>query len=104
MADWMDASPLDRRQIVESWLTKLSSALEEKRYVAAAEMFHSDGYWRDLLTFEWLFKVLHGPGEVEAWLRKAFDPKPACNFRLESDPTVGAIGEHPRDFGIFLQI
>ena len=103
MADWIDASPLDRRQVVESWLTKLSSALEEKRYTAAAEMFHSDGYWRDLLTFEWLFKVLHGPGEVEAWLQKAFDPRPASNFRLESDPTVGAIGEHPLTLEFFFR-
>ena len=103
MANWIEASPLDRRQMVESWLTKFSSALEEKRYAAAAAMFHSDGYWRDLLTFEWLFKVLHGPSEVEAWLRKAFDPKPARNFRLESDPTVGAIGEHPRTLEFFFR-
>ncbi|MFZ0524369.1 MAG: NAD(P)/FAD-dependent oxidoreductase [Xanthobacteraceae bacterium] len=101
--NWTEASPLDRRQIVESWLKKFSSALEEKRYAAAAGMFHSDGYWRDLLTFEWLFKVLHGSGEVEAWLRKAFDPKPARNFRLESDPTVGGIGEHPQTLEFFFR-
>lgn len=103
MANWIEASSLDRRQIVESWLTKFSSALEEKHYAAVAAMFHSDGYWRDLLTFEWLFKVLHGPAEVEAWLRKAFDQKPARNFRLESDPTVGAIGEHPLTLEFFFR-
>ncbi len=103
MANWIEASPLDRRQIVESWLTKFSAALEEKRYAAVAAMMHPDGYWRDLLTFEWLFKVLHGPGEVEAWLRKAFDPKPARNFRLESDPTVGAIGDHPQTLEFFFR-
>ncbi len=103
MANWIDASPLVRRQIVESWLTKFSSALEGRRYAAAAAMFHPDGYWRDLLTFEWLFKVLHGPGEVEAWLRKAFSAKPACNFRLEFDPTVGAFGEHPETLEFFFR-
>lgn len=103
MANWIDTSPLDRRQIAESWLAKLSAALEEKRYAAAAAMVHPDGYWRDLLTFQWLFKVLHGPGEVEAWLRQAFDPKPARNFRLEFDPTVGAIGEHPETLEFFFR-
>lgn len=103
MANWIEASPLDRRQIVENWLRKFSIALEEKRYAAAAAMFDSDGYWRDLLTFEWLFKVLHGPGEVEAWLQKAFDPRPANNFRLESDPTVGAIGEHSLTLEFFFR-
>ena len=39
VAGWIEASPLDRRQIVESWLKKFSSALEEKRYAAAAAMF-----------------------------------------------------------------
>ena len=55
------------------------------------------------MTFEWLFKVLHGPGEVEAWLQKAFDPRPARNFQLESDPTVGAIGEHPLTLEFFFR-
>lgn len=103
MANWIEASPLDRRQIVESWLTKFGTALEEKRYAAVAAMIHPDGYWRDLLTFEWLFKVLHGPGEVEAWLCRAFDPKPARNFRLDSDPSIGALGEHPQTLEFFFR-
>ena len=35
MASWIEASPLDRRQIVENWLRKFSAALEEKRFAAA---------------------------------------------------------------------
>jgi cation diffusion facilitator CzcD-associated flavoprotein CzcO len=103
VANWNGASPPDRRQIAESWLNKFSSALEEKRYAAAASMIHPDGYWRDLLTFEWLFKVLHGPDEVEAWLYRAFDPQPARNFRLEFEPTVGAFGEHPETLEFFFR-
>ena len=34
-------------------------------------MMHADGYWRDLLTFGWNFKTLHGVDEVEAWLCEA---------------------------------
>ena len=103
MANWIQASPLDRRQIVETWLIKFSTALAEKRYAAAAAMMHPDGYWRDLLTFQWLFKVLHGPSEVEAWLRQAFDANPARNFRLEADPTIGAIDEHPETLEFFFR-
>jgi len=103
VANWIQASPLDRRQIVETWLIKFSTALAEKRYAAAAAMMHPDGYWRDLLTFQWLFKVLHGPSEVEAWLRQAFDANPARNFRLEADPTIGAIDEHPETLEFFFR-
>lgn len=103
MANWIEASLLDRRQVAESWLAKFSSAIEEKNYAAVAAMFHSDGYWRDLLTFEWVFKVLHGRDEVGAWLRKTFDSKTVRHLRIESDPTIGAIGEHPLTLEFFFR-
>ncbi len=103
MAIWKDASPSDRRQIAESWLARFSAALDRKDYGAVASMMHPDGYWRDLLTFEWLFKVLHSQHEIETWLRKAFEVSPAHNFRLEAEPTVGAIGEHPETLEFFFR-
>ncbi len=103
MTNWKAASPFDRRQIAETWLATFSTALNAKDYGVVAAMMHPDGYWRDLLTFEWVFRVLHGQHEIEAWLRKAFDANPAHNFRLEAEPTIGAIGEHPETLEFFVR-
>ncbi len=103
MTNWKAASPFDRRQIAETWLATFSTALNAKDYGVVAAMMHPDGYWRDLLTFEWVFRVLHGQHEIEAWLRKAFDANPAHNFRLEAEPTIGAIGEHPETLEFFFR-
>ena len=59
-------------------------------------MMHADGYWRDLLTFGWNFRNLHGIDNIRAWLAEAFELNAADDFRLESEPTIGAIGEHDR--------
>ena len=64
-------------------------------------MMHADGYWRDLLTFGWNFRNLHGIDNIRAWLAEAFDLNAADNFRLESEPTIGAIGEHDRTLEFF---
>jgi len=64
-------------------------------------MMHADGYWRDLLTFDWNFRNLHGVDNIRAWLAETFDLNAADNFRLESEPTIGAIGEHDKTLEFF---
>ena len=64
-------------------------------------MMHADGYWRDLLTFGWDFRNLHGIDNIRAWLAEAFDLNAADDFRLESEPTIGAIGEHGKTLEFF---
>ena len=57
-------------------------------------MIHPDGYWRDLLTFGWIFKTLHGIKDVEAWLTETFDANGAYDFFLEGEPQIGAFGDY----------
>jgi putative flavoprotein involved in K+ transport len=64
-------------------------------------MMHADGYWRDLLTFGWNFRNLHGIDNIRAWLAEAFELNTADDFRLEGEPTIGAIGEHDRTLEFF---
>ena len=64
-------------------------------------MVHADGYWRDLLTFGWNFRNLHGIDNIRVWLADAFELNAADDFRLESEPTIGAIGEHDRTLEFF---
>jgi len=88
------ASPAQRHRIAETWLERFAARLAQRDYVRVAGMMHTDGYWRDLLTFGWEFKTLHGVDKVEAWLSEAFDPHTARDFHLEGQPMTGSIGEH----------
>lgn len=95
------ASPAQRHCIAETWLGKFAAALEQRDYARVAAMMHADGYWRDLLTFGWEFKTLHGVDTVEAWLREAYDPHAGRDFRLEGQPMIGSIGEHSATLEFF---
>jgi putative flavoprotein involved in K+ transport len=66
-------------------------------------MMHADCYWRDLLTFSWDFKTLHGIGEVKSWLLDTSDIAGAHGFRLEGEPAVGAIGEYSETLEFFFK-
>jgi cation diffusion facilitator CzcD-associated flavoprotein CzcO len=98
-----DTFSVDQRRVAASWLAAFSDALEQRHYACVTSMMHADGYWRDLLTFGWEFKTLHGPDEVEAWLSGSFDSNVAHGFRLEGEPTIGAIGEHSRTLEFFFR-
>ena len=99
-----EPSAAERHRIAESWLSAFSELLKAREYDRVARMMHADCYWRDLLTFSWDFKTLHGsqtrsnPG----W-PSTFDLVEAHGFRLEGEPTIGAIGEHPRTLEFFFR-
>jgi len=103
LAPLRGASPAQQRSLAETWLTRFAAALEQRDYGRVAGMMHTDGYWRDLLTFGWEFKTLHGVGEVQSWLSETFDTQEARAFRLEGQPTVGAIGEHNATLEFFFR-
>jgi putative flavoprotein involved in K+ transport len=94
LAPFREVSPAQQYGIAETWLAGFAAALEQRDYARVAAMIHADGYWRDLLTFDWEFKTLHRPGKVQSWLSETFDMQEAREFRLEGQPTVGLIGEH----------
>lgn len=94
-------SSVEQRRSAEAWLATLSVAIEQGEYRRGASMLHADGYWRDLLTFGWDFRTLHGVQEVESWLRGAIGSNAACNFRLEGEPWIGALGEHSKTLEFF---
>lgn len=50
----------DRAQ-VETWLVAFNESLKNHDEVAAAELFLDDGYWRDVLAFQWDIRSLSGP-------------------------------------------
>jgi cation diffusion facilitator CzcD-associated flavoprotein CzcO len=101
VADWREMSPETRRRLAKFWLDAFNEAMERTDSARLASMMYDDGYWRDLLSFGWEFKTLHGPAAVQAWLAEAFNAHTACNFRLEDEAAVGAIGAHRETLEFF---
>lgn len=101
MAEWRDMSPEARRRLAKFWLDAFNEAMERTDSARLASMMHGDGYWRDLLSFSWEFKTLHGPAAVQTWLAQAFLAHTASNFRLEDEAATGAIGEHGETLEFF---
>ena len=56
-----------------------------------------------LLTFSWDFKTLHGVDAVKSWLVEHVRHGPGARLRLEGEPTIGAIGEHPKTLEFFFR-
>jgi putative flavoprotein involved in K+ transport len=89
-----DAAALERRRVAADWLAAFGAALDQRDYDRIAGMIHPDGWWRDLLTFNWEFTPLHGPAEIKAWLAHTFESNPAQDFRLDGEPVTGTLGEY----------
>jgi cation diffusion facilitator CzcD-associated flavoprotein CzcO len=99
--NWRDTPPAELRRLAETWLAALGVALAKDDTASIPALMHADGYWRDLLTFGWEFKTLHGIGETQTWLRQARAAGTARDFRIEDEPFVGAIGEHRETLEFF---
>ena len=92
--NWTNLSADERRQAARDWLAALSGALARRDYRRVAGMMHGDGYWRDLLTFGWEFRTLHGIEAVRAWLPGAFDRHCISDVRLDGDCAIGSMLEY----------
>ena len=101
MADWSQASAVQRRRIAETWLAAFAEALAQRDDGRICAMMHADGFWRDLMTFDWRFTTLHGRDAIGAWLRETDNSSGAFHFRVEAEPTLGAIGEHREVLEVF---
>lgn len=103
MGSPIELSAAERYRLAERWLSAFSDLLKAREYDRVVRMMHADCYWRDLLTFSWDFKTLHGVDAIRSWLTGTFDKVSAHGFRLEGEPTVGAIGEHARTLEFFFR-
>ncbi len=55
-------------QQVTAWLSRFGTAVDQKDWSAAADMFGDECYWRDLVSFTWNIKTLEGKDEIRAML------------------------------------
>src|SRR6266700_3031447 len=49
-----------RDRAVTKWLTDFEAMLAGNGLSTLADLFHPDGYWRDLLALTWELKTFHG--------------------------------------------
>ena len=97
----LSTAPAERNQMAATWLAEFGDALQHGEYARTAAMMHPDGYWRDLLTFGWIFKNVHGIDAIRAWLFQAVGSHAPHAFRLDGEPFAGAIGEHRATLNFF---
>jgi putative flavoprotein involved in K+ transport len=66
--------------IAADWLARFSAALVAHDASAAAQLFLSDGMWRDVLAFTWTIRTHYGRGEIETLLLETLARTRAGNF------------------------
>ncbi len=58
---------------VDAWLGRFEAALAERDVAAAAALFATDSYWRDLIAFTWNLKTVEGRDGVSDLLSHTLD-------------------------------
>ena len=66
----MDAvNPLSATNQVTAWLSAFGKALEQRNVEAAAALFATECYWRDLVAFTWNIKTRRRARRIAAMLK-----------------------------------
>ena len=92
-------------QQVSEWLSRFGTALDRKDWSAATDLFGSECYWRDLISFTWNIKTLEGKDEIQAMLvaqfgQEVLDGAPARlpqNVADEEQFHPATVWKNPRD-------
>jgi putative flavoprotein involved in K+ transport len=74
-------------QQVSEWLSQLGAALGRNDSATAADLFGSECYWRDLISFTWNIKTLEGRGEIQAMLAAALPHVRPSHWQIAGDAT-----------------
>ena len=65
---------------VEHWLERFDSALQAGDAVAAADLFATESYWRDLVAFTWNIRTVEGREGVREMLEQRPRPRQAARL------------------------
>ena len=78
-----DTSTPGPQQRTERWLERFEAALRERDVEAAAGLFETDGFWRDLVAFTWNLHTSEGREQITAMLGDVLDGVDPSGFRTE---------------------
>jgi len=76
---------------VAHWLRDFNAALAAENADAAAELFATDAFWRDLVALTWNLKTLEGRDQIRAMLSATLEQARPHDF-IASEPPAAADG------------
>ena len=91
MTTTIDRQQLTADDIATQWLSDFESALRSRDIKAAAGLFATASYWRDLVSFTWNLKTVENPEGVTDLLTANLDRVSPTEFEL-SEPAATADG------------
>ena len=91
MTELATAPQSTAQQDVERWLRAFEAALADGDAAAAAALFATDSYWRDLVAFTWNLKTVEGPAGVADLVEQTAARTGAHGFRT-TEPAAEADG------------
>jgi putative flavoprotein involved in K+ transport len=73
-------------QVVDGWLDEFNAALEERDASAAAGLFASTSFWRDLIALTWNITTVEGPEGVREMLEQTLTSAAPHGFQVSEPP------------------
>ena len=74
-------------QVVDDWLAQFNAALEAQDADAAARLFATTSFWRDLVALTWNIKTVEGKDGVRHMLEHTLQSAGPRNFVVSEPPT-----------------
>ena len=71
----------------QRWLESFEAALQAQDAATTADLFISDGLWRDVLAFTWNIQTMAGRAAIETTLRKTLARTQPANFHIPTKRT-----------------
>lgn len=69
-------------QIAQAYLTKLETVLKSNDVAALSTVMHTDSWWRDMFTFSWDMRTIHGLEKLSAYFSENLSATGASSFKL----------------------
>jgi len=80
-------APPTPRQRAERWLADFDAALRARDIDAATDLFATQSFWRDLVSFTWNIRTAEGRDGIQDLLRHTLDTTDPTGWALSEDPT-----------------
>jgi putative flavoprotein involved in K+ transport len=75
-------------QQVSAWLSTLGAALDRADYAAAVDLFDTESYWRDLVSFTWNIITLEGQADIKAMLEATIPTAKPSHWQIDGEATA----------------